>query len=118
MWNRQNIFSRERVSIILLLLISIRLIPFNLLHYHNGEFAGFKAIIIIADTDDNSHLDISTTSCTFHQFLDLINHGFFLDTGGEIIFPDDFSERVIVYSKNKPQVFFIHILNKGSPFLS
>jgi len=116
----KKLFSRNLISLALLLLILLRLVPFNLLHHHNGEFASFNVSVDISDTQTTNErfLDEASNSCTFHQFLDLINHGFFIDSNLRIFNADLFDEEHIQYTENRLDVISIYILNKGSPALA
>ena len=113
----KNTGSRNFISLTLLFLILLRLVPFNLLHYHNGEFASFNVSSNAANSQNTSESSLieATNSCTFHEFLDLINHGFFIDPQLQIFEAPLFNEEFILYTENRLDVISIYLLNKGSP---
>jgi hypothetical protein len=118
MWHSNKILNRARISLILLLLISVRLVPFNLLHYHNNQFASFDLF-----SDAVSHQSATETIsndapyCTFHQFLSLTSNGFLFEHDNEIVEPviDDRGSTEIIGLSSALLLF--DILNKGSPLL-
>lgn len=119
MWSDNKIFTRIRISLILLLIISVRLVPFNLLHYHNNQFANFTAL----NNFDKPFSHEETISddipyCVFHKFLTL--------TAGSFVLASD-ALKVEPVIKNSASIFQIElretswlfaILNKGSPRLT
>ncbi len=118
MWYSNKILTRARISLILLLLISVRLVPFNLLHYHNNQFASFEIF-----TDDVSHQSSTETLsndapyCTFHQFLSLTSNGFVLEIDNELIEAVNHDIGTTVVFELSSTLLFFDILNKGSPVL-
>lgn len=116
----KKILSRNNVSIALLFLVLLRLVPFNLLHYHNGVFASFKASTNIFISENNSDYQLAekTSSCSFHQFLDLINHAFSLDATFQYVTTSLFGNNQSIYFEGQSTDVAIYILNKGSPMLA
>ena len=118
MWYSNKILTRARISLILLLLISVRLVPFKLLHYHNNQFASFEMFI-----DDVSHQSSTETIsndapyCTFYQFLSLTSNGFVLEIDNGLIeaVNNDIGTTVVIELSSTLLLF--DILNKGSPQL-
>ena len=112
-------FQRNGISLVLLLLISIRLVPFNLLHYHNNKFADFEALGItngrqqIEDT-----ITLERNGCSFHQFLSLISHNFVFDAEYKISEPIEYGIGTTPISDSKAEFILFEILNKGSPKLA
>lgn len=116
MWHNNNIITRNRISIVLLFLITLRVVPFGLLHFHNNHFASFDALSLIADfPEEDESLDIAKPACSFHQFLTLINNGFVVEDETEISEPDIKSTEPTVLSESKVKYLLLGIWNKGSP---
>ena len=119
MWYSNKILTRTRISLTLLLLISVRLVPFNLLHYHNNQFASFEMFI-----DDVSHQSSTETIsndapyCTFHQFLSLTSNSFVLDIDAEIFEPIINNTGLTLQIESRAKYLLSNILNKGSPLLA
>lgn len=113
-----KIFVKARISLVLLLLLSVRLIPFNLLHYHNSQFASYEiysgsvSLWYLPETisDDSS-------SCSFDKFLSLTGTGFVLEIEGALIEPVIHDIAITSISELRSTLLLVHILNKGSPQL-
>ena len=118
MWHANKFRTRARISLILLLLISVRLVPFNLLHYHNNKFASFK--MFIADVSHQSSTETLSNDapyCTFHQFLSLTSNGFVLEIDNDLIEAVNHDIGITVVIEHSSTLPLFDILNKGSPIL-
>lgn len=120
MWNNRKNIYRRHLSVILLLLIAVRIVPFGLLHYHNGNFASFETSAFSAQGLGNnieSLVKEPTGTCSLHQLLDLINNGFYVGTALQILNTGIYNDNIILYTENRLDVISVNILNKGSPVL-
>ena len=116
MWLDNKIFSRARIGLILLLLISVRLVPFNLLHYHNNQFANFEALSNNARHQSTEEaISNDAPYCAFHQFLSLTNNSFTLDSETQIIEPVTNNTGLTLQYESRAKYLLLNILNKGSP---
>ena len=117
MWYRNSILTKERISLILLILISVQLIPFNLLHFHNNQFGGFTVISIESGIGSEAlQIKAKAPTCTFDKFLSLQNQNFtfeelHLEVGSSL-----FEEGLNFINQSKFELLPSDILNKGSPF--
>ena len=119
MWHTNNLITRKRLSVVLLLLIVIRVVPYGLLHYHNNYFANFEALSIIADLpSEEVSLDIANPSCSFHEFLTLINNGFITEVDSKTLNSKDPNTGSTVLFDSVAKHHLFEILNKGSPRLA
>jgi len=118
MWQIKKFLTRARIGLILLLLISVRLVPFNLLHYHNNQFANFEAF-----NNSTGHqltkeaISNDAPYCEFHKFLSLTSNSFVLDVGNNLLEPASYD--IVITTIVEPKSTYLHldILNKGSPLL-
>jgi len=118
MWYNNNLITRNRISVVLLLLMVIRVVPFGLLHYHNNQFANFEALSIIADLpSEEVSLDISNPACSFHDFLTLISNGFVTEVESEILNTKIPNTGSTILFDSVTKYYLFDILNKGSPRL-
>ena len=118
MWNNKKSTYRRHLSVILLLLIAVRVVPFGLLHYHNGYFASFEAGASIPPSFENnadSQVKDSSGPCSIHQLIDLINNGFQLGTTLQIINVAIYKDNINLYTEDRLEIISVYILNKGSP---
>ena len=121
MWNNRKSTYRQHLSVILLLLIAVRVVPFGLLHYHNGNFANFEASASTLSSFENnadSQVKDSSGPCSIHQLIDIINNGFQLGTILQIINVAIYNDNINLYTEHRLEVISVYILNKGSPKLS
>ena len=119
MWHSNNFLTRTRISVILLLLISVRLIPIDLLHYHQSQLDGSEMVsgnIGILTVEKAISSEIPT--CSFDKFLSLTSTGFVLDNGNGIVVStrNVISTTTILELSSKQ--LLREILNKGSPLLA
>ena len=118
MWHTNNLFTRNRLSIVLLFLMVIRVVPFGLLHYHNNNFANFEALSIIADLpSEEESLDIANPACSFHEYLTLISNGFVTVVESEILNTKVLNTGSTILFDSVTKHHLFDILNKGSPEL-
>ena len=118
MWQINKIFTRARIGLILLLLISVRLVPFNLLHYHNNQFANFEALNSSAGHQSTEEaISNDAPYCEFHQFLSLTSSSFVLDVEDKLLEPASYDIVVTSIVESKSTYLHLDILNKGSPLL-
>lgn len=118
MWYSNKILTRFRISLILLLLISVRLVPFNLLHYHNNQFASFEVFSgNVGNQSDTETISNDTPYCTFHQFLSLTSNGFVLEVDNGLREPVGYEIGDTAIIELSSTLLFFDILNKGSPLL-
>ena len=116
MWQNNKIFTRARIGLVLLLLISVRLVPYNLLHYHNNQFANFAALNRSASHQSTEEtISNDAPYCTFHQFLSLTSNIFVLDSEAEIIEPIINNLGATIEFESRAKYLLFDILNKGSP---
>ena len=117
---RQNnkVYTRARIGLVLLLLISVRLVPFNQLHYHNNQFANFAALGS-SNGPQSTEETISDDApyCTFHQFLSLTSNNFVLAIEAQIFEPIINNTRSTLQFESRVKYLLFDILNKGSPRL-
>jgi hypothetical protein len=119
MWHNNNLITRNKISIVLLFLLSLRVVPFGLLHYHNNHFANSDALSVIADLpSEEVTLDIENPACSFHQFLTLVNNGFVVEMESEMLEPVVIGTDLIVLPESRVKYLLFKILNKGSPLLA
>ena len=119
MWQINKIFTRARIGLILLLLISVRIVPFNLLHYHNNQFANFDALNSWSEHQSTEEAISNDASyCAFHQFLSLTSNSFVLDVGNNLLEPARYDFVIIIIVESKSTYLYLDILNKGSPLLA
>jgi len=119
MWQNNKIFSRTRIGIILLLLITVRLVPFNLLHYHNNQFANFEALNSWAGHQSTEEaISNDAPYCAFHQFLSLTSNIFVLDVGHKLLDSANLEITITIIIELKSSYLLFDILNKGSPLLA
>ena len=118
MWHTNNLITRNRLSLVLLFLMVIRVVPYGLLHYHNNYFANFEALSIIADLPpEEVALDIENPACSFHEFLTLISNGFITEVESKILNSKDPNTGSTVLFDSVAKHHLFEILNKGSPRL-
>ena len=118
MWYINKFLARTRISLILLLLISVRLIPFNLLHYHQNQFAGLQTLrgnVGIQSDAKAIYKDIPT--CSFDQFLSLTSTGFVLGSCPDFIVSASTEIGKTIILELRAKQLLHEILNKGSPLL-
>jgi len=115
----KQLFSRSQLGGILLLLILLRLVPFNFLHYHNGTFGGNKVVISnpVSQSDDPIW-ENNTGYCSFDQFLELIAHGFLVSPVYTVFVEDNYRNYYAILVKSDQLGYSIYLLNKGSPILA
>ncbi len=119
MWYSNKILTRARISLILLLLISVRLVPFNLLHYHNNQFASFDALVSSSEHYSTEEtISDDPPYCTFHQFLSLTSNSFVLAIGVEIFEPIINNSGLTLQIESRAKHLLFNNLNKGSPLLA
>ena len=119
MWFTNIILTRARISIILLLLISVRLIPFNLLHFHHYQFAAFEMFSgIIGHQPTAETINNYTPSCSFDKFLSLTGTGFVLGISNNLIEPACYDIGTTALLEIRSTQLLFDILNKGSPQLA
>jgi hypothetical protein len=120
MWQNKKSTYKRHIGFILLLLIAVRVVPFGLLHYHNGKFADFQASNYSTQELPNNTetlLKDSRGSCSLHELLDIINNGFFVGSDLQIIETGIYNDNINLYTENRLEAISINILNKGSPVL-
>lgn len=118
MWYSNKILTGTRISLILLLLISVRLVPFNLLHYHNNQFASFEVFSGgVGNQSATAAISNDTPYCTFHQFLSLTSNGFVLEIDNELFESVKHEIGTTTIIELSSTLLFFDILNKGSPLL-
>ena len=118
MWHTNNLFTRNRLSVVLLFLMVIRVVPYGLLHYHNNIFANFEALSIIADLpSEEVSLDIANPACSFHDFLTLLSNGFVTEVGSKVLNTKVLNTGSTVLFDSETKHHLFDILNKGSPRL-
>lgn len=105
---------RTKVSLVLLLLIAIRVVPFGLLHYHNNQFGGITLNNPTSHTV-NAGLSNYISYCTLDDFLSLTTSGFVLATEYELPLPIQFETTNTVAVDSGSNYLLFEILNKGSP---
>jgi hypothetical protein len=119
MWQNNKAFTSSRTSLILLLLISVRLVPFNLLHYHNNQFANFDALINGAGHQSTEEaISNEVPYCAFHQFLSLTSNSFVLNVGVNLLKPARYDIVITTLVESESTYLHLDILNKGSPLLA
>jgi hypothetical protein len=99
------------------LLISVRLIPFNLLHYHNSQFASYKMFGGVSHWATTETISHDNTPCYLDQFLTLTATAFVLEVSDTQIDSTncDIGKTPIIVLR--PALLHFDILNKGSPQL-
>lgn len=119
MWHNNTLITRNQISIVLLFLLSLRVIPFGLLHFHNNNFTNFDALGVIAELpSEEVTLEIENPACSFHQFLTLVNNGFVVEMECEMLGPVVIGTDLIVLPESRVKYLLFKILNKGSPLLA
>ena len=121
MWNNRKSNYRRHLSVILLLLIAVRVVPFGLLHYHNGNFASFEQnASITSNFEKNAESQVKESSgpCSIHQLIDLINNGFQVGTILQFLNEAIYNDNINLYTEYRLEVISVYILNKGSPLLA
>jgi len=116
MRQKNKILTRARVSLVLLVLISVRLIPYNLLHYHNNQFTSLEVLNIkTGHKSTEEAISNEAPKCSFHQFLSLTNNSFVLDVESQIFEPTGNYIGATLQIESRAKYLPFSIMNKGSP---
>lgn len=106
---------RYFASILMLCLMLIRVTPFNILHYHNQQFADVEGLSPVLLTDVETNLDVHVVNCALHQYFSLLQHSFIYSAEFELNTTSPKQVFIPAHNSGIPAQIYIDINNKGSP---